>query len=151
MKHQITVYTIVGNECREVAFWTDKANEIGIGGVKISVPDNICIVSFTKKTVILVTDSPRFKSSPNYTPDYNVNCVNAYDYNGNHLWNIAEIIGNVESNICYGHVCSTDYLTAESKDLHTEGHELFVCWDSNEIRYLIDLDEKKVIHKMMTR
>ena len=53
MKHRITVCTVVDDKFREVAIWTDEPKEIGIGGIKISTPDNICIVSLTKNTVIL--------------------------------------------------------------------------------------------------
>lgn len=151
MKQRITVYTVVNDECREVTFWTEEAKTIGIGGINLSVSDHISIVSLTKNAVTLLIDSPRFRHAPGYVPDYASNCVDAYDYEGKHLWNIAQIIGNVGSNICCGHVCSTKFLMGDAKDRYIEGHELFVCWDSNDIRYLIDLDEIRVIHKKMTR
>lgn len=155
MKHRITICTVVNDHCKEVVFWTDKAREIGLSGKRISTFDNICKISLSNNMVILLTASPRFRDSaipkPDCVLDYDVNCVDAYDYEGNHLWNIAEIIGNVGSSICNGHVCSTKWLTGGANEGYIEGHELFVCWDCNEVRYLIDLDEKRVIHKMITR
>ena len=154
MKHRVTICTVVNDQYKELALWTDEAKEIGLIGRRITTLDNIQKISLCKNKFILLTASPRFRystiPSPDFVPNYDINCVDAYDYEGNHLWNIAEIIGNVGTNICNGHICSTQYLMGDSRDKYIEGHELFVCWDSNEMRYLIDLDEKKVIHKMLT-
>ena len=125
-------------------------------GKHITSLDRIYNISFTKNMVILLTASPKFRNTPapnpEYVPDYSAyNYVNAYDYNGNYLWNIAEIIGDVGTGICDGYVCSSKYLLEDSKEKYIEGHELFVCWDCYGMRYLIDLDEKRVLHKMMTR
>ncbi|MBQ9761749.1 MAG: hypothetical protein IJV82_01580 [Oscillospiraceae bacterium] len=156
MSYAVIVYSIVGGVCRRVSVEVENLKEIRLFDKEIKTLDNICDISFAKDMVILQTDSPRYryapKPNPEYKPDYAVNnYVNAYDYNGNHLWNISQIIGDVGSGISGGHICSTDYLLEESKDSYVEGHELFVCWDEYGMRYLIDLDEKKVIHKILTR
>ncbi len=156
MKYKVTVYSVINNICRQGAFEVEDLKEIVLFDKTIITLDYIYNVSFTKNMVILQTGSPENRNAPvtnpEYVPDYGAyNYVNAYDYDGNHLWNIAEIIGNVGFGICAGHVCSTKYLIEDSKDTYVDGHELFVCWDSLGMRYLIDLDDKRVIHKMMTR
>ena len=156
MKHRVIFYSIVNNTCRQGTVWVENLKELWLHDKKIETQDRIFSVSFAKNMVILLTGSPEYRYAPDpnpeYVPDYGLyNYVNAYDYDGNHLWNIAEIIGDVGFGICAGHVCSTEYLVEGAQDAYIEGHELFVCWDSLGMRYMIDLDEKKVIHKMITR
>lgn len=156
MIHRITVCTVTNDQARQVAFWTNEAKAIGLAGKRLTALDNICKISLARDMVILLTVSPTYRNgyvpNPDYIPDYSTyNYVDAYDYEGNHLWNIAEIIGDAGSGICDGYVCSTEYLMKGCEDTYIDGHELFVCWNEDGMRYLIDLDEKKVIHKMITR
>lgn len=155
MKYRVTIYSVFNDVLREVSVATEDLKEILLFDKKITTLDRIYRISFAKNMVIIETGSPenRYSPKPNpeYVPNYGVcNYINAYDYEGNHLWNIAEIIGDVGSGVG-GHICSTKYLLGESKEAYIEGHELFVCWNAFGMRYLIDLDEKRVIHKMMTR
>ena len=155
MKHRVTIYSVINDVLRQVSVGTEDLNEILLFDKKITTQDRIYRISFAKNMVLIETSSPanRYtpKPNPDYVPNYGVyNYINAYDYKGNHLWNIAEIIGDAGSGVG-GHICSTKYLLEDSKEAYIDGHELLVCWNAYGKRYLIDLDEKRVIHKMMTR
>lgn len=155
MKHRVIIYAVVDGVLREVSVGAEERKEIWLFDKVITTLDRIHRISFAKNMVIIETGSPanRYSPKPNpeYVPNYGVyNYINAYDYNGNHLWNIADIIGDVGSGVG-GHICSTKYLLGDSKDAYIDGHELLVCWNAYGMRYLIDLDEKRVIHKMITR
>lgn len=155
MKHNVIIYSIINNVCREISVSTEELKEVVLFDKKITTLDRIYRISFATNMVLIETSSPenRYAPAPNpdYVPNYSTyNYINAYDYSGNHLWNIAEIIGDVGSGVG-GHICSTKYLLGDAKEKYNAGHELFVCWNAYGMRYLIDLDEKRVIHKMMTR
>ena len=154
MKYRVTIYSVIDDVLRTVSVHTEDLNELLLFDKKITTLDRIYRVSLAKNMVIIETSSPenRYapKPNPEYVPNYGVyNYINAYDYEGNHLWNIADIIGDVGSGVG-GYICSTKYLLGESKEKYIDGHELLVCWNAYGMRYLIDLDEKKVIHKMLT-
>lgn len=156
MHHRVTIHSITNNACRELSVTVEDLKEISLLDNKITTPDQIYHISLARNMIIIQTGSPLYRyapaPNPEYAPNYAVNnYINAYDYNGNHLWNIAEIIGDVGSGVLGGHICSVDYLLDDSKDKYIDGHELFVCWNAYGMRYMIDLDEKRVIHKMMTR
>jgi hypothetical protein len=123
----------------------------------IVCPDRITHISLGNDMVILQTSSPAYRKDgqtrdPNYVPNYAVhNYADAYDYNGNHLWNIAEILGDIGCGISGARICTKNLLPTDARDASIEGHELLVCWSWYDRRYIIDLDDRKVIHEMFAR
>ena len=154
---RVTVHAVINGVHREVTIRTDELQQIHMHHIPIDSCGRITNISFTKDMIILQKDPPSDPKAPhnidkNYAPNYGTyNYVDAYDYKGNHLWNISEILGDIGSGVHSGHVCSTDFLICDSKQAYIEGHELFVCWNAYGMRYMIDLDDKKVIHKVITK
>lgn len=75
------------------------------------------------------------------------NNINAYDWKGNHLWNIAEIIG--DSNRMYngGNICSKRILETRwgfVPEKYPVGHTFYNCVSEGNA-YIIDLEDRKVV------
>ena len=154
---RVTVHTIIDGTHRAVTMRVDDLRQIRMFDTSITCLDRIDHISLTKNMVILQKSSPAYRKNAwtrnkNYSPNYaEYNYVDAYDYNGNHLWNIAEILGDIGCGVHSGQVCDTTWLIEDSKNAYIDGHELFVCWSFHEMRYMIDLTEREVIHKLFTR
>ena len=72
--------------------------------------------------------------------------INAYDWKGNHLWNIAEIVGG-KRKYSGGFMSSLQtWQNASGFDLtkYKMGHSLYTCI-SEGFAFVIDLEDKKVV------
>lgn len=122
---------------------------------KIDSPDNICEISITSKLVIITTEHPDLRDGALQAPIWSdtpwmQNNINAYDWEGNHLWNISDIVGPLHLTFYGGSpACSKDVFKKyrgylESAFEGTEGHELFSCVAGGFL-YVIDLETRKVL------
>ena len=128
---------------------------LGWGNKTINFLDNILDISITKNLVIVTTEDPDFQNGAQIIPwvkDHEItnNNINAYDWNGNHIWNIAEIVGNIKMCFCAGHVNSVKdfkdyYGFMESK--YNKEHDFFSCTTYAHL-YVIDLTERKLVQRL---
>lgn len=79
--------------------------------------------------------------------------IDAYDWECNHLWNIADIIGDSETRIYGGTVSAKHYIKDhpdfdESK--YDDTSELYCCHANNHV-HVIDLNSRTVIQALVTK
>ena len=154
---RVTVHAIINGVHREVTVHTVDLRQLHLFDTPITCLDRIDDISLANNMVILQMSSPAYRKNawttdPDYVPNYAVyNYADAYDYKGNHLWNIAEILGDIGCGISGARICTKNLLPADARDAYIEGHELLVCWSWYDRRYIIDLDDRKVIHEMFAR
>ena len=69
-------------------------------GKKIVVPDKICNIIICDAFLVLRTEDRDFRNGRSYASfvkdNREVNNIDAFDWQGNHLWNIGEIVGDVK-------------------------------------------------------
>ncbi len=81
----------------------------------IESSENIYEISITKDFVIITTEyavqskSDTIKNSTAINKIF-TNNINAYDWNGNHLWNIADIVGDLNIPYFGGTVTTKDIM-----------------------------------------
>lgn len=132
---------------QKVLFFTidiSRLEKIHMGKHTIEALDHIYEISITKDLVIVTTDDPVRDGRNN---------INAYDWIGNHLWNIAEIVGDIKSPFFGGCVTTKELLASHAGFDGTKienGHELFAC-TSGDYLYIIDLTDRKLLQRLETR
>lgn len=115
-------------------------------------------ISATKDLVILTTEYAVQSNSDTVETsaaayDIFTNNINAYDWNGRHLWNIADIVGDLNIPYFGGTVTTKDLLKShfgfdESK--YDDSSELFCCSAGNRL-YVIDLNCQRLVQVLETR
>lgn len=119
--------------------------------------DHIYEISITKDLFIVTTEDPDFRDGRKMASiikqDRSINNINAYDWDGNHLWNIAEIVGDIKRSFFGGCVTTKELLDSHAGFDRTKiesGHELFAC-TADSYLYIIDLTDRKLLQKLETR
>lgn len=119
-----------------------KINEIGLSTHIFHPLEHIYDVSITKDFVIVVTQEDKNFSST----------INTYDWNGNHLWNIADIIGDAK--MLWGVFLTTKELMKHHSEFDESKYddkcELFCCSADNHL-YIVDLGKRELIQVLETR
>lgn len=109
-------------------------------------------ISITKDTVIITTQYALESESKGKLLSI-TNNINAYDWNGNHLWNIADIIGDLKIPYLGGTVTTSDILKKypgfDAQKYDTDC-ELFSCSSADRL-YIIDLNRQELIQVLETR
>lgn len=119
--------------------------------------DRIDEISISKEAISITTVDPVFRNdsaAPIGSTDRPINNINAYDWDGNHLWNIADIVGDVKCPFCGGHFCSREFLKGLREfDMSkaVEGHTFFICFSWMDRQYIIDVTDRKVINELHER
>ena len=116
--------------------------------------DHIYEVSITKDLLIITTEDPDFRNgnlqAPPIKEERLTNNINAYDWGGNHMWNIADIVGDIKMSFFGGSVCTkksfNSYWGFNASRVKND-HELFSC-TAGDYLYIIDLTDKKFIQKL---
>ena len=117
---------------------------------------NIYQISITKDLVILTTEyAPQSESDQSPSTSLNkiiTNNIDAYDWDGNHLWNIADVVGNLEIPFWGGTVTTKElvkpYVNFDKS--HGDIGDLFSCTAGNFL-YIIDLNNRKVLQTIETK
>lgn len=153
----LDIYTVINGKFAHVQLSCKEIKRIGTHRFPIELLDHAYEISITKNLLIVTTANPAFRNGAKWAPmmeeSVPVNNINAYDWDGNHVWNIADILGDLKM-FCYGgSVTTVDALRGhtqfdESLYAGTEGHELFSA-NAGCLSYIIDLDERKVIQKLL--
>lgn len=111
-------------------------------------------ISITEKNIITVKADLDFTPTTVHTPLRTQNNIDAYDWDGNHLWNISEIVGALKIPFMGGYLWTDSfYKETLTRDLlrdineisnYIEGHILYSAITDRK-GYVIDLDDRKVI------
>ena len=120
----------------------------------LEFPDKITDISITKDLIIIITEDRDFREGADDI-QFVKNCrktnnINAYDWQGNHLWNIGEIIGDVQM-ACFGGGVTTSELLENAgiclDVLYNGEHNLYSC-SVGGVLYVIDLNDRKILSKL---
>ena len=128
-------------------------NHLRLRSHMIESAENIYEISITKNVVIITTEyAIQRKSNPNSTQIF-TNNINAYDWDGNHLWNIADIVGDLKIPFFGGTVTTKDIMKSHfgfDEYLNDDSCELFCCYAGNHL-YIVDLNCRKLVQVLETR
>jgi hypothetical protein len=124
----------------------------------IDSSENIYEISITKDFVIITTEyavqskSDTIKNATTINRIF-TNNINAYDWNGNHLWNIADIVGDLKIPYLGGSVTTKEIMKNHfgfDELKYDDSCELFCCSACNYL-YIIDLKCRKLVQVLETR
>lgn len=129
-------------------------NSISMYKHTIEPLDHICDIAITKDLFIITTEDPVFRdgrtSASFIKQDRSINNINAYDWNGKHLWNIADIVGDIKMSLGGGEVRTKEAMESYPGFDGTkvkDDHELFSCTTGYHL-YIIDLTDRKFLQKL---
>ena len=151
MCYMILKNTILLNDKRHIyEIENEKSNCVFLHGKKIESDRNIIEISVTDELCIITTEYP-LKRFDDYSCDKSN--IDAYDWNGNHMWNISEITG--EKTFFFGANLNTidfvNYCKGVDISRCNKNHKFLLCQSLDSILYIIDLDERKVVHKLQSK
>lgn len=118
--------------------------------------DAINTISVAEKQIIVCTYLPKSAVGKPFWVEEPIenNNINAYDFDGNFLWNISEIVGEMHWYFYGGCIHSKktlcqEYSIDDSLDIN-ENHEFFTCCTDAKT-YVIDITEKTVVCKLFSK
>lgn len=119
----------------------------------IEPSENVYEISITKDFVIITAEYALQSKSDTNSTEIFTNNINAYDWDGNHLWNIADIIGDLKMPYYGGTVTTKDIMKNHfgfDELRYDDSCELFCCSACNHL-YVIDLNCRKLVQMLETR
>ena len=128
-------------------------NNLCVCSHMIESSENIYEVSMTKDFVIITTEYTVQSKSDTLSTKIFTNNIDAYDWDGNHLWNIADIIGDLHIPYFGGTVTTKDVMKNHfgfDEFKYDDSCELFCCSAGNHL-YIIDLNCRKLVQVLETR
>lgn len=142
-----------------VSFSVDAKNvkHLAMYAHTLESPDAIYEIAVSKDYIIVTTERPEARGgipAPMVRKDRSINNINAYDWKGNHMWNIGEIVGDIRVPFNGGTVTTKNLLIDHAgvdASLIDESHELYCCTSADSYLYIIDLTEKRLIQKVQTK
>lgn len=127
-------------------------NDICLCSNKIESNSEIYEISITKDFVI-ITKKYIVKSQTDGTDKIVSNNIDAYDWKGNHLWNIADIVGNINIPFWGGTVTTKKIMRNHigfDEEKYEDDCDLYCCSARNHL-YVIDLSKRRLVQTIETR
>lgn len=117
--------------------------------------DNIYEISITPNRIIIVHEDPEFRDGRMHTSLIKDAClvsnIDAYDWDGNHLWNIADIVGDIKMLFFGGKVVTKEQFMNNrnaryfvDQNLVPDEHEFYSASTDGRY-YIIDMDTLEII------
>lgn len=157
MSHNIWVYILINGKRLSVNTMSENAlkelNLLGLNGIKSL--DHIISVNVTKDFIILYKEDRAFRDgtrksvSYDETWDRRINNIEAYDWDGNLVWNIGDIVGNIHRPFWGGIVIAgKDFEKVYGSAIPEEclNHDLLCC-AAYDMVYVVDLSNSTFIGK----
>ena len=157
MSHNIWVYILINGKRLSVNTMSENAlkelNLLGLNGIKSL--DHIISVNVTKDFIILYKEDRAFRDgtrksvSYDETWDRRINNIEAYDWDGNLVWNIGDIVGNIHRPFWSGIVIAgKDFEKVYGSAIPEEclNHDLLCC-AAYDMVYVVDLSNSTFIGK----
>lgn len=143
---------LINGEILTLSINTDIIKRIGFNKEILQLEDDIINISVTGNIAIIVTEDPDFRNGLNqvdFVKPYKIkkNNINAYDWDGNYLWNISDIVGEIDMAFSGGCVSSINKLSNHygfDQLKYSANSEIYTCVAGGKM-YVIDLKGKKVI------
>lgn len=153
---QFRSVSLLSNNCTSLIFHTDSVTPIILNGQFTTTPlaTDIISLSVASNMILLVLRDTDLEKSVNESiRERPVNNIVAYDMEGKYLWNISDIAGILMFPFSNGFVATkNDIDKFNFTNIKTiEGHEYYICHTIDEACYVIDLTDKKVVHKSYSK
>ena len=119
----------------------------------IDFADRITEISITKDYIIVTTEDRDFRTGATHVPvekdDRRINNIDAYDWEGNHLWNIGDIVGDIKMSFFGGQVVTAKQLCAYNvlENMDEVPSVLYSCVAGGFL-FIIDPIQKRLIKKI---
>ncbi|MBO5019531.1 MAG: hypothetical protein J6D52_02580, partial [Clostridia bacterium] len=110
------INVLINGEILTLSINTDITKRVGFNKEIIRLEDDIINISITRNIVIIVTEDPDFRNDLNqvdFVKPYKIkkNNINAYDWEGHYLWNISDIVGEIDMAFSGGCISSINKLS----------------------------------------
>lgn len=146
------VFVLINGKLLTLSINSGIVKQMGFNKEILQSEDGIIGISVTESMVIVVTEDPDFRNGATHAEvvkPYKIkkNNINAYDWDGNHLWNISDIVGEINMTFYGGNVSTVSNLSncyGFDQQKYNAESELYVCHAGGRL-YVIDLKEKKVV------
>ena len=118
----------------------------------IKKEDKITAIFLLKDMIIIRTEDRDFhygaKNVPWFKDDRRINNIDAYEWNGNHIWNIGDIVGDVKMAFDVGSLTTRASVQMQGtlSTVNDCSFDLFYCY-AGPYRYLIDPARGKILEK----
>ena len=151
----VTIETVLGNGRRYILDMESdglyKLNPNWTGNI-LEFKDKICKMIVTEDLLIVRTEDRDFRdgsqSAAWIKDNREINNVDAYDHNGNHLWNIGKIIGDIKMQIDgISHITAEQAIDDYGIAVSVNQKDLFSCTAGGYLR-VIDGTQQKLLLKM---
>lgn len=121
--------------------------------VQLECERDIMSVSIANDVVIVVLKVPELDIA--VMDAYKVrrqNNVLAFNYEGMLVWNISEIVGELNFPFSDGFVATSEFILNNiTKDTLERNHEYYVCNTLEGCCFVIDITDKKVVYRKMKK
>ena len=116
----------------------------------IELQDEISGIFILKDMIIIIAEDRDFrygaKTAPFYKDDRRINNIDACGWQGNHLWNIGDIVGDIKRAFDGGDLTTKASVQQDNRllDVGDCSSDLFYCI-ANARRFLIDPIKKSIL------
>ena len=79
----------------------------------LAFPDKVLKISIADDILLVLTEDRDFRNGSDHAPilkdNRRINNIDAYDWHGNHLWNIGDLVGDIKMQFSWmNHISATD-------------------------------------------
>ena len=139
-------------EAQKLAFEIESSGLYQLYGLQhiIELQDKICNIYILKDMIIIRAEDRDFrygaKTAPFYKDNRRINNIDAYDWQGNHLWNIGDIVGDIKMPFDGGCLTTKASVQRDNRllDVGDCSSDLFYCI-ADARRFLIDPIQKSIL------
>lgn len=153
----LQMYVLIGKELLSLGSDVSFLKKLNLRKNIIESLDNIYEISITKNLLIITTEDEDFRNGNQHAPltkeSRTKNNINAYDWDGNHLWNIADIVGDIKMPFYGGNVTTKENLQGHfgvNMSNLNDSHDFYVCTSGSRM-FIIDLNDRTVSQVLATR
>ena len=139
-------------EAQKLAFEIESSGLYQLCGLQhiIELQDEINSIFILKDMIIIITEDRDFRHGyrpTSYIKDNRqINNIDAYDWQGNHLWNIGDIVGDIKRAFDGGGLTTKASVQQDNRllDVGDCSSDLFYCI-ADARRFLIDPIQKSIL------
>lgn len=148
----VKVETQIGEKKLSFEIESNGLYQINCLSYVINKPDKIIEILITDDIIFILTEDRDFRlgalQAPIYKNERRNNNLDAYDWKGQHLWNIGDIVGDIKTNFTGATLTTNKNLVIEKiVDVHNEySANILICF-AGAYRYIIDPKNKTIISK----
>lgn len=156
---QVSVSILFDNKVRKIYMRsTEKQSKLLfliLDNFHLGSLDNIYEISVTPNRIIIVREDAEFRDGKKIASIIKEACtvsnIDAYDWNGNHLWNIADIVGDIKMLFFGGNVVTREqFINAPFAKFNIDpslvptDHEFYSAGTDGRY-YIIDMDTLEIV------